>query len=191
MARSISVKEVIQIASDGLAKIEAERAACAEAEARQSACPDCADLQRQLAAAKAEAAAAQATWRCFHCGFESADPAEAEAHFGERDDAEEFKPLCKWWKRIDDGERAQTLQDTIQQLNAERDETARLLVKIEGLEYRLTGFEDLTYSRFKVRSINDAYSLYDSMEGRALAAEEKLAAAQEREQRAITCGTST
>lgn len=57
-------------------------------------------------------------WRCFHCDFQTASKAEAEAHFGDRDDAEEFKPLCKWWSRMDEGERREQFQSLISQLNA-------------------------------------------------------------------------
>ena len=53
-------------------------------------------------------------WRCFFCDFVTSDRAEAAAHFGDRDDAEEFKPLCKWWARLTEDERVQTLQDTVQ-----------------------------------------------------------------------------
>lgn len=63
----------------------------------------------------------QPKWVCFHCDFSTSVASEAEAHFGDRDDAEEFTPLCKWWKRMDEGERAETLQSTIQQLNEAMD----------------------------------------------------------------------
>lgn len=82
----------------------------------------------------------QPKWVCFHCDFSTSDASEAAAHFGDRDDAEEFTPLCKWWMRMDEGERAETLQDTIQQLNAEREENAtahasgKLKVRKEALE---------------------------------------------------------
>lgn len=76
-------------------------------------------------------------WCCFHCGFETSDYQEAEAHFGERDDPEEFKPLCRWWKRMSSEERGQALQDTIQELAAEREENARMRTQVEGLEEAL------------------------------------------------------
>ncbi len=77
------------------------------------------------------------TWRCFHCGFETCDPAEAEAHFGERDDPEEFTPTCTWWSKLTREERAQEIQDLQRQFTAEQDENGTLRIKIEGLEYRL------------------------------------------------------
>lgn len=125
------------------------------------------DLREQLETEKG-------TWRCFHCGFETASPAAAEAHFGERDDAEELTPLCRWWSKLSQEERAQQFQDLQQQLNAERDEAARLISENEGLGHQVSCNEADIASRFKgCRSIQEAFNLYDSMEGRALAAEER------------------
>jgi hypothetical protein len=56
-------------------------------------------------------------WRCFFCDFATTNKAEAAAHFGDRDDAEEFKPMCKWWQLMSEDERVEALQQTIQQLN--------------------------------------------------------------------------
>ena len=114
-------------------------------------------------------------WRCFHCDFITTDYSEALAHFGDRDDAEEFKPLCNWWTNMPESERVETLQDALKQLNAERDENERLRVKVEGLEYQVDSQESVirSYKPFRnCRSIHDVFCLYDSMEGRALAAEE-------------------
>ena len=116
-------------------------------------------------------------WRCFQCDFVTSDPDEASAHFGDRDDGEEFKPICKWWANIDDHERLETLQDTIRELNHGADENMRLLTKIEGLEYQVNSQESAirSYKPFRdCHSIHDVFCLFDSMEGRALAAEEKL-----------------
>lgn len=65
-------------------------------------------------------------WRCFHCNFATTDKAEAEAHFGDRDDAEEFKPICKWWNGMDDEDKAHALQSALQDLNYERMENYNL-----------------------------------------------------------------
>ena len=116
-------------------------------------------------------------WRCFQCDFVTSDPDEASAHFGDRDDGEEFKPICKWWANIDNHERLETLQDTIRELNHCADENMRLLTKIEGLEYQVNSQESAirSYKPFRdCYSIHDVFCLFDSMEGRALAAEEKL-----------------
>jgi hypothetical protein len=56
-------------------------------------------------------------WRCFHCDFITSVHAEAQAHFGDRDDGEEFKPICKWWDRMDDEERKEAFQDAMRDLN--------------------------------------------------------------------------
>lgn len=115
-------------------------------------------------------------WRCFHCNFITNDPVEAEAHFGERDDAEEFKPICKWWDRMGDDERIAALQSHIKDLAAEQEENHRLRRQIEGLEYQVDSLP--AWKGYKVfsqcTSANDIFCLYDSMEGRALAAEEKV-----------------
>ncbi len=71
-------------------------------------------------------------WRCFHCDFATHNREEAEAHFGDRDDAEEFKPICKWWATIAEDERAVTLQDYLQQLNYERMENYKLSKQLEA-----------------------------------------------------------
>lgn len=138
------------------------------------------ELEEEAKAAEERAEAAEKraaeSWRCFHCGFSTSDVREAEAHFGDRDDEE---PLCKTIARWGDDETARQLQDTIQQLNAERAETARQRVQIEGLEYRVEGqrAEIQSFAPFrKCEGINDIFNLYDSMEGRALAAEERAAA---------------
>ena len=121
----------------------------------------------------------EGVWRCFHCGFETNNPVEAEAHFGERDDAAEFTPTCTWWAKLSASERAQEFQDLRQQLNEERDESGRLNIANEGLQYRVDGqlSEIHSFAPFReCRSIHDIFHLYDSMEGRALLAEEQNAA---------------
>lgn len=65
-------------------------------------------------------------WICFYCEFETTDRAEAAAHFGDRDDADEFKPLCKWWDRMSAGERIEEMQSLLRDLNEARDENQRL-----------------------------------------------------------------
>lgn len=78
-------------------------------------------------------------WRCFHCDFHTNIREEAEAHFGERDDAEEFKPICKWWSNMDEAERRETLQDSIRDLRHLQDESGRAETRIEVLEAALRG----------------------------------------------------
>jgi hypothetical protein len=83
-------------------------------------------------------------WICFHCEFETTDPAVAAAHFGDRDDAEEFKPICKWWARLSEDERVETLQNTVQQLNESQSDYTSLSeelkrVKLERDEARDKG----------------------------------------------------
>lgn len=134
------------------------------------------ELLRQLAEQGEKLKAAEATWRCFHCGFETSNPAEAGAHFGERDDPEEFTPTCTWWAKLSSEERAQEFQDLRQQLNYEQRMAGDQVARIEGLEYRLEGqlSEIHSFAPFrKCDSIHQVFHVYDSMEGRALAAEAK------------------
>lgn len=74
---------------------------------------------------------ARASWLCFHCGFTTADKAKAEAHFGE-DSGDPV--LCLYWAKMTPEERGQELQDTVQQLNAERDHSGQLTMELEVVE---------------------------------------------------------
>lgn len=113
------------------------------------------------------------TWLCFHCGFETADRREAQAHFGEGPDEE---PLCRSWAELDADGRASEYQSAMGELEREREEADRLRTEVENLEHRLGSYESLVGSRFRgCRTIGDAFNLFDSMEGRALAAEQRLA----------------
>ena len=117
-------------------------------------------------------------WRCFHCDFITADPAEAAAHFGDRDDAEEFKPICKWWANMSADERLFQFQQALKDLEAERDQNDSHRTAIEGLQYQVDSIPQQikSYKPFRnCSSIYDVFCVYDSMEGRALAAEESLA----------------
>lgn len=78
-------------------------------------------------------------WRCFHCDFATTDRAEAQAHFGDRDDAEEFKPICKWWQMMSEDERVKTLQDTIQQLNDAQGDGVAWPVRVEDFRKQHNG----------------------------------------------------
>lgn len=140
------------------------------------------ELEARLLIDSLDAALArEPRWTCFHCGFETKERAEASNHFGDRDDE---SPICIVWQELDADGKASQYQSALGELAAERDENIKYRSTIEGLEYRLLEFENLLGSRFKgCRSINDAFNLYDSMEGRALLAEEQLADALEREKR--------
>jgi hypothetical protein len=74
-------------------------------------------------------------WVCFHCGFRTSDDAEAEAHFGERDDAEEFTPTCKWWQRMSGDERLEVLQETIKEVALLRMELYEKLDCVTGRNF--------------------------------------------------------
>lgn len=121
-------------------------------------------------------------WRCFHCDFITSDAKEAAAHFGDRDDAEEFKPLCKWWNRISNGERIDEMQKLLADLELERRDNMGLRHQVEGLEYQVGSNTEAikAYKPFrhaKCCTLNDVFNEYHSIEGRMLSAEEKLRAA--------------
>jgi hypothetical protein len=124
-------------------------------------------------ALEAQLAEARQVYRCFHCGFETADEKEAAAHFGDRD--EEFA-LCQMWASITADDKIRELQSTIRELEGERQDNALLRVRIEGLEYRFEGQRSEIHSFKPFRecdTIQQVFNVYDSMEGRALAGEEQ------------------
>lgn len=94
-------------------------------------------LSDALIKSQAEVEQLRATWRCFHCGFESSDTRDAEAHFGERDDAEEFTPTCKWWQRMGLDERVVEFQDLLKELNLEREDNANLSNELDKIKSKL------------------------------------------------------
>lgn len=129
------------------------------------------ELLTELDATREALQQAEALFRCYHCGFESADPAECEAHFGDRDDS---APLCIAWTEMTKDERLTEYQSTTRELNGQRDENAAQRVAIEGLEFRVEGqlSEIHSFKPFRTcNSIQQVFNVYDSMEGRALAAE--------------------
>jgi hypothetical protein len=69
------------------------------------------------------------TWRCFHCGFETTDEAEARSHFS--DDSDDLA-LCLSWASMDDAERAHEYQQVVLELNATREDVFRLNAEIEN-----------------------------------------------------------
>ena len=80
-------------------------------------------------------------WRCFHCDFVTTDPEEAQAHFGDRDDAEEFKPICKWWAGMDDDERKHAFQDLQRALTREQEDGANQAERIRVLESTIAAWK--------------------------------------------------
>lgn len=110
-------------------------------------------------------------WVCFHCGYQADNEVDASAHFGDRDDP----ALCRTWAELNSDGKLAELQSLTAELSAEREQNVFHRLVIEGLEYRLLEYENLAASRFKgCKSLNDAFKMYDSMEGRALTAELKL-----------------
>lgn len=140
---------------------------------------DVSRLLTQLATQAQALKEAQATWRCFHCGFETSDRGKAEAHFA---DDSGGMALCQAWGSWTDQERLEQLQSVALELNRERDDNATQRIKIEGLEFRVEGqiSEIHSFAPFrKCDSIHQVFHVYDSMEGRALLAEQALKEAYE------------
>lgn len=117
-------------------------------------------------------------WRCYHCDFITNDPAEAQSHFGDNDDPSEFTPICKWWSGKDEVECLSAYQDLQRDFVKEQNENYSLRKQIEGLEYQVDSNRSRVWSGYRpfreCTSINEIFCVYDSMEGRALAAEEKV-----------------
>ena len=77
---------------------------------------------------------------------------------------------------MDDEERKEAFQDAMRDLNEGAQENMKLREQVEDLEGQIGTQESQirSYKPFKdCRSIHDIFCLYDSMEGRALAAEER------------------
>lgn len=120
------------------------------------------------ALAPAIAAGAQADgWRCFHCGETFTDKHAARDHFG--DDCE-ANAAC-----------IQVLTETekaiVEDRRLWRDRAFRAEDENEKLGHQLSSVEWEIRTKFKgCNSLTDVFHAYDSMEGRALAAEEHLQA---------------
>ena len=155
-------------ARDCCAEITAERDTL---RAQLAAANERAERAEQSFRGVSEAVSISGPWACFHCGFITGDEAEAKAHFGDRDDDE---PLCLTWHDLDVDGRASEYQSVLKELGGEREENDALRTKIEGLEYRVDGqlSNIRSFAPFrKCSGINEVFHVYDSMEGRALAAE--------------------
>lgn len=110
-------------------------------------------------------------WTCFHCGETFTTVGGARDHFGATPDAQ---PGCLI--RVQLGEE-RGLQMELRKAEAE---IASLRAANEQLDYEAghaRAMEMEIGRRFKngARSVQDAFNLFDSMEGRALAAEERAA----------------
>lgn len=81
---------------------------------------------------------ARQSWKCFHCEFTTSDPIQAQAHFGDRDDASEFTPLCKWWATMDDTERKHTFQEMNREIAYNQAEAYKAEKRAETAEAELT-----------------------------------------------------
>lgn len=112
------------------------------------------------------------TWRCFFCDGVFKSEKTARDHFG-IDSEDAWKPGCIDPLTKDETERREFIIGLFQELDGERAENAEL----QNKAYLLSKAHDDLARFFKgAKSVHQAYLEYDAMEGRALAAEEKLAA---------------
>lgn len=142
------------------------------------------EQEQRIKELERERDAAIESWRCFHCGFETTDRKEAAGHFG---DCDEVQPLCLIWAELSDHERLAECQNVSGHLAEEREGNSKLRTQIEGLEHRVEGQLSEIHSFVPFRqcdSIHQVFHVYDSMEGRALAAEEQIAELRDRLARA-------
>src|SRR5258707_1218387 len=114
-------------------------------------------------------------WTCFHCGDNFTTPGAARDHFG-------GEPKTLAGCQIKAGQERGLLME-LRKAEAraiEWEERAIIAeAEVESLEYRVEGqlSEIRSYKPFsKCRSIREIFNLYDTMEGRALAAEERRVA---------------
>jgi hypothetical protein len=112
-------------------------------------------------------------WTCFHCGETFTTVGSAGDHFGNHPGA---LPGCM--ERVRLGEERGLLMS----LRKAEARIAELLSDIHNESsysagfYAALGCSIQSFKAFKhCRSLQDVFNLYDSMEGRALSAEEKLA----------------
>jgi hypothetical protein len=129
-------------------------------------------LRRQLAILK-EREQLERSWRCFHCDEVFTDEETARAHFGT--EMENDHPACV--KMLTTGQKTLIREAAVMFRRALQSEAEN-----ELLGHKLQDIESIIRHRFQVASLNDVFNLYDSMEGRALAAE-ALAATLERYRR--------
>lgn len=112
-------------------------------------------------------------WTCFHCGETFTTPGSAGQHFGSMPDA---KPGCL--VRVSVGEERGLLFS----LREAEQENRQLIGRLHDEKYafmaefgRHVEIELQSHTPFRnCRSIRDAFNEFDSMEGRALAAEERV-----------------
>lgn len=107
-------------------------------------------------------------WRCFHCGDVFRNEDDARDHFGPDT---EWQPGCIDPLTKDEKARRHDQIAMFRELDRERDENSRLTNR----DYVLSCYErDLAKMFGGAKSVTQAYLVFDSMEGRALAAEERV-----------------
>jgi hypothetical protein len=115
-------------------------------------------------------------WKCFFCGEVFRDAVTAGRHFGEHEGCEYPVPGCVDPLRQDEKARLHAVE--IANYEAKKACDERDAAQEDADAYRAQPAEIERLFGKGVRSLHQAYLVLDAMEGRALAAEERLRAAQ-------------
>ena len=103
-------------------------------------------------------AALKATWKCFHCGFETTSRKEAEAHFG---DGEGEPSMCIFWLAMPDHERVHAYQELSVELENERADIQRQAKEIKRYREALEKIEQRANERHSGERERDVvYAMY-------------------------------
>ena len=114
-------------------------------------------------------------WRCYHCDFFATTREEAEAHFGDGDEASEFVPLCKWWTKSDEAERMRAYQEVVKDLAVERDFSSAMRAEKSALEDKVAATDAWIKSHWPTHtSLQEVFNTFHSQQGELLVALLKL-----------------
>lgn len=109
-------------------------------------------------------------WTCFHCGERFRTPGAAQDHFGK---TQESTAACQI-KTGDERGLVMALRKAEDDTHTWRDRALSAEIEVETLEARVASLtsELKSYKPFRnCETLRDVFNVYDSMEGRALAAE--------------------
>ncbi len=143
-----------------------------------------ANAEQDLAERDKTIAGLRASWRCFHCNEVFTTEQDARSHFGF---SEFHKPSCCMKMEAGDKGLAAQLREALDDASRLRDEISDESAFEKQYHARLESDIKYLAKQFReCRTLRDVFNVYDSMEGRALAAEERLAEARRNEARKPT-----
>jgi phage terminase large subunit GpA-like protein len=112
------------------------------------------------------------SWTCFHCGETFTNEESARTHFG-RTECDTAACVIA----AHDGGLVMKMREAEQRADEQLERALQAERDLEAAQCQIDSLSTAmrSYAPFKnCRSINDVFFVYDSMEGRALAAEEQL-----------------